>query len=78
MKEREQATLIRDSLAQRAKRVAVELEEIVEEIESESADHPTFWTAFDVQRTTLDLKTAAVHVVSVSEKLKQVGSWKKT
>lgn len=61
---------------QRAKSIAADLEELVEDIEIEAADRPREWTEFDVKRTTLDLKVAHRLATDVSEKLKQVGTWK--
>lgn len=67
----------RDELVKRAKNLAADLEEMVEEIEAHGQDLPTYWSSFDVRRTTIDLKTAHVIVADVARKLAQVGTWSK-
>jgi hypothetical protein len=67
--------LYRDELLRRVKRIVVELDEVIEEIESAGVDSPEFWTPFDVRRTALDLKTGRHCVEGVEDKLLQVGRW---
>lgn len=67
----------RAAFLKEAKRIAAAIEELVDDIELDAADDPATWTAFDVRRTTLDLKVAARLVVDVERKLRQVGTWDK-
>ncbi len=67
----------RDRIIALSLKLGVVLDELAEDIEDGAARDPTLWTPFDVRRTTLDLRTAARIVQGVTEKLKQVGTWKK-
>lgn len=65
----------RDELIRRLKRALVEIEEIAEELVSAGFRDATFWTEFDVKRTTLEIRVAARCLEGCIDKMHQAGRW---
>lgn len=66
----------RDALIKRVSKFLVEVEELDDEIKALRADHPDYWTPFDLKRNCMALLGIQHYLLDMRERLLlQVGRW---